>query len=295
VAGAAYGVLDGRDASFSFNPALIGVLDDGVYANDRPFRSSFPYMALAQSGQEHLHQNPAPKPIMLSTAASVRTNSDDAEEKHNGQANLSNRRLELGQVNGKPNLVGLRFDRLQIPAGATVVNAYVQFYAARTQGGAASFTFRGEAADNSGTFANAKNNLSQRALTAQSAAWSSVPFWKAGEAYWTPNLAPVVQEVVGRGGWKAGNALSLLVSGSGERTALAYDGSPRAAAVLYVEYTIPGAAASASAENGNSAVTSIVSSSLFVGSAVEPAALDDDGAEAEGGSRVFLPFTQALP
>jgi hypothetical protein len=34
------------------------VLDDGIDTNDRPFRNTFPYMALAQSGQEHIHDNP---------------------------------------------------------------------------------------------------------------------------------------------------------------------------------------------------------------------------------------------
>jgi hypothetical protein len=64
VAGAAYPVLDGRDASFSFNPALIGVLTDGVDANDRLFRSAFPYFAQAQSGQTHFHQNQTgPRPV----------------------------------------------------------------------------------------------------------------------------------------------------------------------------------------------------------------------------------------
>ena len=58
VAGAAYGVLDGRDASFSFNPALIGVLTDGVDHNDVTFRDAFPYVARAQSGQGHWHTNP---------------------------------------------------------------------------------------------------------------------------------------------------------------------------------------------------------------------------------------------
>jgi hypothetical protein len=58
VAGAAYGVLDGRDASFSFNPALIGVLTDGVDHNDVSFRGTFPYVARAQSGQGHWHTNP---------------------------------------------------------------------------------------------------------------------------------------------------------------------------------------------------------------------------------------------
>lgn len=58
VAGAAYPVLDGRDASFEFNADLIGVLDDGLDGNDVPFRDVFPYLAPAQSGQSHLHQNP---------------------------------------------------------------------------------------------------------------------------------------------------------------------------------------------------------------------------------------------
>ncbi|CAN5554698.1 DUF4331 domain-containing protein [soil metagenome] len=67
VAGAAYPVLDGRDATFAFNPALIGVLNDGIDHNDIPFRGAaaagdapkqFPYMGTAQSGQEHWHTNP---------------------------------------------------------------------------------------------------------------------------------------------------------------------------------------------------------------------------------------------
>lgn len=57
VAGAAYQVLDGRDAGFTFNPALIDILTDGVDFNDVPFQRKFPYMGLAQSGQEHFHQN----------------------------------------------------------------------------------------------------------------------------------------------------------------------------------------------------------------------------------------------
>ncbi len=60
VAGAAYGVLDGRDSNFVFNPALIGLLDDGINGNDVPFQNEFPYMGVAQSGQEHIHQNPTP-------------------------------------------------------------------------------------------------------------------------------------------------------------------------------------------------------------------------------------------
>ena len=58
VAGSACPLLDGRDASFTFNGDLVGVLTDGVDANDMPFRNSFPYLARAQSGQSHWHTNP---------------------------------------------------------------------------------------------------------------------------------------------------------------------------------------------------------------------------------------------
>jgi len=67
VAGAAYPVLDGRDASFTFNADLIGVLDDGVDQNDVPYYKNvtrdelpdtFPYLGVAQSGQTHWHTNP---------------------------------------------------------------------------------------------------------------------------------------------------------------------------------------------------------------------------------------------
>ena len=58
VAGAAYGVLDGRDTSFTFNAGLIDVLNDHIDRNDIPFRNTFPYLAQAQSGQQHWHTNP---------------------------------------------------------------------------------------------------------------------------------------------------------------------------------------------------------------------------------------------
>jgi hypothetical protein len=67
VAGAVYGLLDGSDASFSYNPAFSAVLDDGVDYNDIPFYGAadrtgyptkFPYLAPPHSGQAHWHMNP---------------------------------------------------------------------------------------------------------------------------------------------------------------------------------------------------------------------------------------------
>jgi hypothetical protein len=49
VAGAAYSVL--TNDTFTFNPALIGVLRDNVDINDKMFRASFPYLATPHQGQ----------------------------------------------------------------------------------------------------------------------------------------------------------------------------------------------------------------------------------------------------
>jgi hypothetical protein len=57
MAGAVYPVLDGTDTTFAFNPALINTLTDRVNTNDVAFRQTFPYLAIAQSGQDHFHQN----------------------------------------------------------------------------------------------------------------------------------------------------------------------------------------------------------------------------------------------
>ena len=53
VAGAAYSVL--TNDTFEFNPALIGVLRDGVNQNDKELLSTFPYVATPWSGTDHMH------------------------------------------------------------------------------------------------------------------------------------------------------------------------------------------------------------------------------------------------
>jgi hypothetical protein len=60
-----------------------------------------------------------------------------------------------------------------------------------------------------------------------------------GARWRSPDLAPLVQEIVDRPGWQVGNPLVLLVEGNGRRTAEAFDGDPTAAALLTIELTLP--------------------------------------------------------
>jgi hypothetical protein len=78
VAGAAYEVLDDRDATFSFDPALIGVLDDGLDHNDKVFQNSFPYLAAPHQGEDHLHTNifKAFMPVVAQTSQAIQAQAE---------------------------------------------------------------------------------------------------------------------------------------------------------------------------------------------------------------------------
>ena len=170
----------------------------------------------------------------------IAASSDDAEEAGGATKTmfLNSGDLEMVRDNGADQTVGLRFAGLAVPPGATISNAYVQFTTQATGPTAVtSLTIKGEAADNPGTFTTTLGNISARATTSAAVGWS-VPIWTsvgaAGQDQRTPNLATVVQQLVSRPGWANGNAIVLIITGTGRRVAHTFDsGVP---AVLHVEY-----------------------------------------------------------
>lgn len=168
----------------------------------------------------------------------VASSSDDGEERANGWVTTTSSDLEL-VYDKSDQVVGVRFVGLKIPAGATIVSAYVQFQADQRSSTATSLQIRAQNVDNAPTFRATSWNLSSRARTSASVAWSPAAWTSRGEAgpdQRTPDVARVIQEVVNRPGWAAGNALALIITGTGQRIAEAYDGSANAAPLLRVEY-----------------------------------------------------------
>jgi hypothetical protein len=171
--------------------------------------------------------------------ARVSTSSDDAEEFPGGYVHRTSTHLDL-IYDDKVQTVGMRFDGVEIPQGATIVSAYVQFQVDKTSSEATSLLIEGEAADDALTFTSVSKNISVRPRTGASVVWVPVPWTTVGEAgpdQQTPGLAPVIQEIVSRPGWTTGNALALIISGSGRRVAEPYDGLSSAAPLLHVEYS----------------------------------------------------------
>ena len=179
----------------------------------------------------------APETLDIPVSAS----SDDAEERNGSSMLLASADLELVDDGSRKQKVGLRFNGITIPKGRIITNAYIQFQADETDSGPISLTINGQAVDNATTFTSAPGNISSRALTTASVAWSPPNWTTVGEAglnQRTPNIASVIQEIVNRPGWSSGNSLALIISGSGERTAEASPGSD--APLLHLEYTSAG-------------------------------------------------------
>jgi len=154
---------------------------------------------------------------------------------------IYNTELDLTYNRGSQ-IVGLRFSALNIPQGAKIVRAAVQFKAARAALGDCALTLAAESADSAPPFLPTRGNISSRPKTAARVAWSPAPWPTKGEVgpdQQTPDLSPLIQEVVNRQGWQRGNAIVVIIAGSGTRRAVSYDGDRAGAPLLRIEYTIP--------------------------------------------------------
>ena len=171
----------------------------------------------------------------------VSRNSDDAEEDASGVVSLTSSDLELVQESTLQT-VGVRFTGVSIPKNAQIISAYIQFQVDETRSVVTSLTLWGEAQDNPGTFTTTNGNVSSRIRTSASAVWSPSPWTVVGQAgvdQRTSNMSAIIQEIVNRPGWSAGNSLVVIFGGSGTRVAVAYDGLPASAPMLHVEYIVP--------------------------------------------------------
>ena len=194
--------------------------------------------ALGNSDTVQVTVQPAPPPGGVTFERRVVAGSDDAEESASGGMSLTSSDLEL-VYDGSNQRVGMRFTSVAVPRGATITRAYLQFEADETQSELTNLAIQGQAADNAAVFGSASGNISTRPRTVASVAWSP-PAWglvsEAGPNQRTPELATVVQEIVNRTGWASGNALALIITGTGHRTARAYEGKPTATPLLHIEY-----------------------------------------------------------
>ncbi len=210
--------------------------------------------------------------------------SDDAEESiSNGTVYLHSNDLEIGYDGsvGSDVHVGLRFTDLAIPNGATITNAWLEFTADEVRSGITDATIRAQDADNPASFNALTTDISSRGTTTALVTWNSIPAWDTvGATYQSPDISPIVQEVVDRSGWSAGNAMAFVITATGRRNAYSWDGDPLRAPLLHVEYAtvqsvtidvLPGDAANVVYPNmGGKLPVAIISSPDFDATQIDP-------------------------
>ena len=161
----------------------------------------------------------------------VSRSEDDAEEGVSGKVDLTNEDLDLGQLSGFESAaaIGIRFDGIRIPNGRKIKRAFLQFTTEgrRTRSDPSELTLRAELAPNAEAFKDEQNDISSRRRTKALVKWSPEPWHppqRQATKPQTPDLSALIQEVVDQDDWKQGNALVLIITGTGERDAVSFDG-----------------------------------------------------------------------
>ena len=176
----------------------------------------------------------APRPLDTPVAKAF----DDVEQRPTGYADWLGATLNIPRAGSTAQTIGIRFAGLAVPRGATIADAWIQFRASGSTSGTASVQVGGIDEDNTATFTISPTTVSSRPRTQAAVSWAP-PAWtsgQAGAAQRTSNLRSIVQEVVNRPGWRSGNALAFVMTGTGERRASSHDGTTPP--VLHVSYTL---------------------------------------------------------
>lgn len=178
--------------------------------------------------------------------AQVATSYDDVEELGDGTIRRTETNLDLSS-----NIVGLRFQNLDIPQNATILEAHLSvntdlcsrsrrwgYTCTNTQtSGNPSIDIYGELAGNSAQFGNSTNELSSRSKTSTSVSWSLPDFTTNEQWFDSPDISGVIQQVVNQSGWASGNAMSFILNDDNQaRTIESWDGEAGEAAKLTVFY-----------------------------------------------------------
>src|SRR3989344_2557100 len=180
----------------------------------------------------------------VTVSSRVSSSTDDAEEViGSGAIDLTSSDLELGAEGGGSKLqsVGMRFNNVSVPQGATVVSAYIEFEVDEIDSISTNLTIWGEASDNASIFSSQTFNVTSRTKTSSTVPWNNLESWSVvSEKKYTPDLSNIIQEIVTRPAWSQDNSMVVMIEGSGERTAEAYDGENLNAPLLVISYSVSG-------------------------------------------------------
>ena len=112
---------------------------------------------------------------------------------------------------------GMRFQNVPVAQGAQIEAAFINVWSheAKEVDDVARLTIYGEATDNAETFTE-DALITDRPATEASILWLVNQEWGLYSQEQTPDLTPIVQEIVNRDGWQPGNAMAFVFRGENQ-------------------------------------------------------------------------------
>lgn len=166
----------------------------------------------------------------LLTFTPQETNDDAWTEDFLTTITLNSGNLEFGLGSGgggAAHVTGVRFRNVQIAQGTVLSNAIIRFTAGSTGSTAMNVDIIGEDVDSAAAFSTYAD-FASRALTTATVSWVFSTAWVSGNKYNTPSITSIVNEILARSGWTAGNDLVIFIYetlSSGIRLWGSYDSS----------------------------------------------------------------------
>ncbi len=214
----------------------------GVFIQAR--HTSGPAALVALTAVAFLLSNSARADVL---SVRIADGNDDAEEHINegNSIDIGSSDLEIGAEGGgnDAQLIGMRFLDIDIPRGARINSANIQFTVDETDNEVQTSPIEifGELGD-ALRFSGTGRDISNRKRTGGSVEWADIPPWdtvgEAGPDQQTPDIGTIIQAIVNQITWEPNNALVIMMSGQEqfERTAESFNGTPEAAALLTIDF-----------------------------------------------------------
>jgi hypothetical protein len=181
---------------------------------------------------------------MASLDISIAAGSDDGQETAGTMAITGT--AIANDLDATTDYAAMRYIVPSIGSGATITVAYLTVRVTGASNDEPDVLIWANDVDNAATLTTAANNISGRTPTTATVNWSSADLGAgSGTDHNTSSLVTIIQEIVDRPGWSAGNGLMLIMQGSANAArdlnfrffehADGAAGAPR----LHIEYTNP--------------------------------------------------------
>ena len=243
--GSTQGVIDGNDYGYGTGAMVKLYQDNGVIGTfeagvDIELTNISPATTNANGGYVFSLDN---TPSTTGVTTDVIANVNDDVSQHNDHLHYNELKLK------DRDYLGLRFEQVDIPQGATITSAQINFKA--TKAGSGALTIKAEDIANAPVIppdgdANETNYLSNIFTNASSSSTTASVLWSTGaiannDDFNTPDIKDIVQELVDIGTWTNNNAMLFIFNTTSSSDDLKMESDPGTdAPELVINYTIPG-------------------------------------------------------